>query len=151
MLLNIITDKRSVKPMGEFGLPIILLAVIWGVFNPILKALEVANGRRDKIPERECECEPPGKLRQRWFMVYDDWLVLAVFCTVFIGAITLMIIVLSGFFTMFNQDFQNLSDTIFRAVGSVMLILSLVTMVAGVTHFFTLRRTGSRSAGKKSH
>jgi hypothetical protein len=128
--------------MGELGLPVILLAVIWGVFNPILKAIEI---KRDKMLDRE----PVYKLRQRWFMIYDDWLILAVFCTGFISIISLMIIVLSGFFTMPDQDFQNISDTIFVTVGIVMLILSLLTLAADIANFFLICRTVRRDTDKK--
>src|SRR4051812_17877663 len=44
-----VDEVTSGRNMDSVGLPLLLLAAIWGAFSPMLKAVEMLNERRDKI------------------------------------------------------------------------------------------------------
>lgn len=121
---------------GNLGLPLLLLAAMWGLFSPILKAVEMMNERRDKI------LDPESKLTvsHRRLMLWSDWLTIFLASYGFIAFIGFLVYYSPHFIESAQAGFSTEGAIIYKITGGILVIVTVVGLVAGWFDFNYMRR-----------
>ncbi len=121
--------------MGSLSLPLLLLASIWGLFTPVLRAVEMMNERRDKILDSQSNLTAA----HRRLLLYSDWL------TIFLLAYSFVAFV--GVLIYFSPDFVDLGQgaqrertiLVYKITGAIFFGISAVGLLSGFFDFRALR------------
>jgi hypothetical protein len=134
MKLYTLYAENSPDLTNGIGLPLLLLAAVWGAFGPILKAIQMMNERRDKI------LDPKSKLTvsHRKLMLYSDWLAIMIATYVFAGFIGLLIIKAPLFVDFKSPEDKQKAVEVFEIVGMIFLATAGIGLITGVLDFVTL-------------
>ena len=117
------------------GLPLLLLAAVWGAFSPILTAIKMMNERRDKI------LDPASKLTvsHRRLILYSDWLPIVAATYLFAGFIGSLIIVAPHFANINPVEARSKARMVFAIVGAIFLLTSTIGLATSVLDFRMMR------------
>jgi hypothetical protein len=113
-------------------------AALWGVFTPLLKAIEMLNERRDKIVDPNSNLTP----RHRYLMLYSDWLAIYVASYAFLVVVGLLVFNSPSFFDAdaAAEGIKRNGNLIFQVVGCAILAFGVIGLFTGVADFRAMRR-----------
>ena len=115
--------------MDAIGLPLILLAAVWGAFSPILKAVEMLNERRDKILDPDSKLTVP----HRKLTLYSDWLAIMIATYVFAGFIGSLIIIAPEFAEIKQPQLRAKANLVFNIVGAIFLVTATIGLATSLS------------------
>ena len=124
------------KLMNNLALPLLLLGAIWGLFSPMLKAIEMMNERRDRI------LDPASKLAvwHRQLILYSDWLTIFAAAYAFVAFIGLLVYYSPDFVDVDGQGPPGGTHAIYRWTGAILCISSFVGFASGFFDFRAMKR-----------
>jgi hypothetical protein len=120
--------------MDKLGIPVVLLVTMWGVFTPVLKAIEMLNERRDLVLN-DSSCLD---LKHRKLILYSDWVTLLVCTYMFVSFIGVIVC----FTPEIAEDVSKLHWTIhvlFHTIGGILFVMGLGGLGAGCFDYLAMR------------
>src|SRR5262249_32551898 len=110
--------------MDTIGLPLLLLAAIWGSYTSGLKALQMANEHRDKILDTESMLS----LEHRWFLLSSAW---GIFlgAHAFQGLIAMLLFFSPSFVSVAHENMKLLATILFFITGGILVVIAVVSFI----------------------
>jgi hypothetical protein len=121
--------------MDTIGLPLLLLAAIWGSYTSSLKALEMANEHRDKILDTESKLT----LEHRWWMLSSAW-GLFLGNHGFQGLIAMLVFFSPSVVNVAHEDVRSSATILFFITGGILVVVTVVSFIWGVVDFVAMRK-----------
>ena len=102
----------------------------------MLKAMEMANERRDRILDTESKLT----LEHRWLMLYSDWVGIFLGAHCFLGFIVMLLLFSPSFVSGAHENVKLLAGILFFITGGIFVIIMVLGFTAGVGDFIAMRK-----------